>query len=105
MRRTFAGRRGVDLIAGEVQFSPCESRHPVGDAASAAGPDDGGSGWRQAADPSGAGGGFAEPDDFFVLGSEPGQSLAAEVGESFDHLLRLGQPFWSLVVSALSRVI
>ncbi|MFF3488984.1 hypothetical protein ACFYXC_37905 [Streptomyces sp. NPDC002701] len=28
-----------------------------------------------------------------MLGSEPGQGLAAEVGEFFDHLLRLVQPF------------
>lgn len=98
MRRAFADRRGFDLIAGEVRLSPCEGQHPVGYAASAACPDDGGSGWWQAADPSGAGGGFAESNDLLVLGGEAGQSLGAEARELVDRPLRLGQPLLELGV-------
>lgn len=39
------------------------------------------------------GGDLAEPDDLFMLGGEPGQGLAAEVGELVEHLLGLGEPF------------
>jgi hypothetical protein len=53
------------------------------------------------ADPSGAGTDIAEPDDLFVLCGEPGQGLAAEVGELVDRLLRLGEPFPELGVFCL----
>lgn len=49
----------------------------------------------------GPGGSFAEPDDLLVLGGEPGQGLAAEVGELRDCLLHCGQPFPELAVLCL----
>lgn len=44
---------------------------------------------------------FAESDDLFVLGGEPGQGLGAEVGELVDRLLQRGQPFLELGVLRL----
>lgn len=58
-------------------------------AVSAACPDGGGSG-RQAADPSGCGGGCTEPDDLLVLCGEPGEGPSTKVREFVDGLLRTG---------------
>lgn len=49
----------------------------------------------------GSGGGFAEPDDLFVLRGEASQGLGAEVGELVDRLLRLGNPGSELGVLCL----
>jgi hypothetical protein len=48
-------------------------------------------------DAAGAVGDLAEPDDLVVLRGQPGQGLAAEVGEVRDRLIGVGQAFREFV--------